>query len=132
MSIFSRVLSAAGTQRRPWVLAVMTLVLFGATEALGVGLYYSVERARLYNWAHSESVVPCALWTPDTEPCPNRMQPPSCLASQAPATESAPDASPSDSEIVLNLLEVRNAGRFILATERPVQPENDPETTDMP
>jgi hypothetical protein len=132
MSIFSRVLSAAGSQRRPWVLAVITVVLFGATEALGVGVYYSVERARLYTWAHSESVVPCAAWTPDPEPCPNRMQPqpPSCLAEHA--AEVASDARPSDKEIVLNLLEVRNANLFMMASDRPVEPSSEPEPADTP
>jgi hypothetical protein len=127
MTIVSKVLSAAGSRRRPWVLAVVTLFVLGTTEALAVGFYYSMERIRLLSWAQSESRVTDEGLSPETGPCPNRMQPPACQASQAPASESA-----SDTEIVLKLLEVRNAGRFVLGSDRPDPSEGDPEPADMP
>jgi hypothetical protein len=127
MSIFSKVMSAAGSRRRPWVLAVFTLITVGTTEALGVGLYYSVERARLYTFAHRESDWSDMAPAVEIPPCPNRMQPPSCLASQASTSESI-----SDTEIVLKLLEVRNAGLLVPASDRPVPPERDLEPADTP
>lgn len=110
--------------RSRWIVA-LALIALGGTEALGVGLYYGAERARLDAWAHGEGPATCSFPASDSVPCPNRVNPPACMAvADAPAE--------TDREIVLKLLEVRNAAPFVLATDRPAQPEGDPPAPEAP
>jgi hypothetical protein len=100
---------ASGSGRRWRRLAILCLALisFGAAEALGVGLYYEVQKVRLKDWA-SRNGDPDMVQYPayDEPPCPNRMQAPTCLAAAAAANAPVPD---SDRDAVLDLLVIRRA-----------------------
>jgi hypothetical protein len=111
--------------RSRWIVT-LALIALGGTEALGVGLYYGAERARLHTRAHCEGVVTGSFPAFDYVPCPSMMARTACTTDAPAPTEAETE---TDREIVLKLLAVRNASSFVLATDRP---EGDPPAPEAP